>query len=247
MTNTYDPRPAAVLIAEAWRTGQQLQELPPEVRPTTLAQGYALQDAMLAQTGERMAGWKLGVGSPAAMRAAKLDRHIHRSGDTVRLPNAAPVTVEFEIAFVMGRSVAPGESLPDPLAAVERMHTTFELVLSRFVNRRAVGWPSFIGDSVGFEALVVGSDITDIKGVGESVVIEVDGKETARGLAGDELQYPVTSFGYLLEHSRARGIALKRGDVATLGAIGKPFDVTGNCDIVARYLGQELRVRIERE
>jgi 2-keto-4-pentenoate hydratase len=109
-----------------------------------------------------------------------------------------------------------------------------------------VGWPSFVGDSVGFEALVVGADITDIKGVGESVIIDVDGREAARGLTGDELQDPVTSFGYLIEHARERGVTLKRGDVATLGAIGKPFDVSGAAEIVARYAGGELRVVLAR-
>jgi 2-keto-4-pentenoate hydratase len=255
MSTAYDPAPAARMLAEAWRSGRQLQELPPEVRPATLAQGYDLQDAMLARMDGRLAGWKLGVGSRAAMRGAKLDRplvgrllasHVHGNGDRVLLPNSAPVTVEFEIAFVLGRDIAPDDALPAPLAAVERMHTTYELVLSRFVNRRAVGWPSFVGDSVGFEALVVGDDIDDIEGVGTSVEISVDGREVARGLEGEELTDPIASFGYLIDHARERGVTLKRGEVATLGAIGKPFDVSSSAEVVARYLGRELRVLIDR-
>jgi len=246
----FDPAPAADLLANAWRSGEQLKELPADVRPVSLAQGYDVQDAFIKRMGGGQ-GWKLGVGSKAAMRAAKIERplvgrvlasHFHRSGDTVVLPNAAPVTVEFEIAFILGRDIAPGETLDDPLSAVERKVVTFELVLSRFVNRRAVGWPSFVGDSVGFEALVIGEVITDMQGVARTVALEVDGTEVARGLTGDELTDPVASFGHLLEHARERGVTLQKGQIATLGAIGKPFDVTGAAVIVARYLDSELRV-----
>ncbi len=253
----YDPRIAAATIADAWKSGRQLQELPTTARPSSLAEGYDLQEAMLAANAQPIAGWKLGVGSPAGMRAGKLDRplvgrvlspRLYHSGDTVRLPNAAPVTVEFEIAFVFGRDIAPTDRISDHLEAVSEVRTTFELVLSRFVNRRAVGWPSFVGDSVGFEALVVGMpfDRARMAEVASSVVITSDGNEMARGLSGDELTDPLASLDFLIAHARERGQTLKRGEIATLGAIGKPFDVTGAAAIEARYLDAKLAVSITR-
>jgi 2-keto-4-pentenoate hydratase len=205
---------------------------------------------------EPLAGWKLGVGSRAALRATGHQRplvgrlltsHVHETGSVVRLPNASPILVEFEIAFVLGRDVSPTDSLADPLDAVSAVHVTFELVLSRFADRRSVGWPSFVGDSVGFEALVVGGAVArgDMEAVARSVVIEVDGKEVARALSGDDITEPITSFTYLMEHARERGVTLKRGEIATLGAIGKPFDLQQGGTIVARYLDSELRVRTE--
>ncbi len=254
---TYDPRVAAATLADAWKSGRQLAELPAAARPGSLAEGYDLQEAMLAANAQPIAGWKLGVGSPAGMRAGKLDRplvgrvlgpRLYRSGDIVQLPNAAPVTVEFEIAFVLGRDIAPSDRIDDPLEAVAEVRTTFELVLSRFTNRRAVGWPSFVGDSVGFEALVVGMhfDRARMAEVATSVVITVDGKEMARGLSGDDLTDPIASFNYLIAHARERGQTLKRGEIATLGAIGKPFDVTGAAAIEARYLDANLAVTLTR-
>ena len=244
----------AALLADSWRAGRQLTGLPPEMRPSTLSEGYELQDAFVRQVGHPIAGWKLGMGSRAGMRAGGLDRplagrvlshRVFRNGDTVRLPHAAPVTVEFEIAFVLGRDIAPGDKLPDPLAAVERMHTTFELVLSRFVDRRAVGWPSFTGDNVGFEALIVGDPLSDIAGVAESVVVEADGKEMARGLTRDDAVYPLSAFDHLIDHARSRGVTLKRGEIATLGAIAKPFDLAHGAHIVARYSGGVLEARTQ--
>lgn len=257
MLPLYDPNPAARMLADAWRAGRRLAELPTPIRPQSLDEGYELQDALMRQMNEPIAGWKLGVGSPAAMRGANLKRplvgrvlksHVHESGSEVRLPNAAPVTVEFEIAFVLGRDIAPADAIADPLDAVSAMRTTFELVLSRFADRRAVGWPSFVGDSVGFEALIVGPELArgDMARIPESVAIEVNGREAARGLAGDELTDPVAAFAYLRDHARERGLTLKRGEIVTLGAIGKPFELPEGGTIAARYLGTELRAVLTR-
>lgn len=255
MIQPFDSAPAAALLAAHWRTGTQLTALPPEMRPRNLSEGYDVQDRFVAETGEALAGWKLGVGSPAAMRSAGLDRpligrllasHCHRSGDTVPLPDAAPVTVEFEIAFILGRDIAPDDAPVAPLAAVVSTHPAFELVRSRFVDRRTVGWPSFAADNVGFEASILG-DAIDPYQIGEvirTVVVSVDGKEKARGLAGDELTDPVKSLGHLMAHARERGATLRQGEIVTTGAIGKPFDIPGgSVEIVATFLGSTLRVR----
>jgi 2-keto-4-pentenoate hydratase len=257
LQTAYDPAPAAALLADAWRHGKQLRELPADCRPATLQQGYDLQDSLFAAMGGPLAGWKLGVGSPAAMRAGGLDRPLvgrllqsrcWRDGETVQLSNGAPVTVEFEIALVLGRDIAPGQAPDDPMEAVAGVHTAFELVLSRFVDRRAVGWPSFAGDSVGFDAFVLGQAITlaDIDRVIETVRVEVDGVEHARGLAGDDLSYPSVALRYLFDHARERGVTLRRGEIVSAGTVAKPFDVAARgVTLTARYHGGELRAHLQ--
>lgn len=256
MNACYDPAPAAALLADAWRHGRQIKELPADCRPATLAEGYDLQDSVTAAMDDPPAGWKLGVGSPAGMRAGGLDRPLvgrllrsrcHRSGDTVRLPDAAPTTVEFEIAFVLGRDVEPGQASAQPLDAVASAHAAFELVLSRFVDRRAVGWPSFVGDSVGFGAFVLGDEVAldAIDRVIETVRIDVDGIEQAQGLSADQLSYPIVSLGHLFDHARERGVTLRRGDIVTAGAVGKPFDVAARgVMLTARYASGEVQARL---
>lgn len=48
MNEAYSTGPAASLLAAAWRSGKQLNELPAEIRPRTLCDGYAVQDDLIA-------------------------------------------------------------------------------------------------------------------------------------------------------------------------------------------------------
>jgi 2-keto-4-pentenoate hydratase len=59
MSEPFDPAPAASLLAAHWRNGTQLTELPPEIRPRTLHEGYDVQDRLIAEMGEEVSGWKL--------------------------------------------------------------------------------------------------------------------------------------------------------------------------------------------
>jgi 2-keto-4-pentenoate hydratase len=253
----FDPAAAARLLADAWRSGRLLDALPADLRPRTLAEGYDAQDALLAETGQPSAGWKLGVGSPAALRNARLARplvgrlpaaQVHADGATVWLPSRAPVTVEFEIAFVLGRDIAPHDAPPaSPMDAVAAVHAAVELVRSRFVDRRAVGWPSFAADNVGFEALVLGRDALDaqaLAAIRDSLVVSVDGAERARAVAGDDQVDPVEALGHLIDHARERGIPLARGQVVSTGTLCVPFDLPGrDCELLAEFAGRTLRLQ----
>lgn len=255
MTEGFSTGPAASLLATAWCSGKQLSELPAEMRPRTLSEGYAVQDDLIARLGERSVGWKLGLGSPQAMRRAGIERplagrilrsHLHRSGDIVLLPNRAPVTIEFEIALILARDILPGDVPIAPEDAFSEVHAAFELVLSRYVDRRAVGWPSFVADNSGFEASVVGRTIDPgrIADIVSSVSVSVDDEVRAGGLTGEELTDPFSSLAGLMAHARERSLTLRKGEIVLAGAIARPFDIAGEASIVARYLEAELRVQI---
>lgn len=257
MGSRFDPAPAGSLLAEAWRSGRQLAALPIEMRPRTLDEGYDVQDCLVDQLGGDVVGWKLGVGSPKAKREAGLARaiagrvlgaHRYRQGDTVRLASANPATVEFEVAFELARDVAPDEPPPTPAKVVASTHVAVELVLARFVDRRAVGWPSFAADDAGFAALVVGDpiDLRSIPALAASVRVGVGGKELARRVADEDLIDPLAALGEMLAHARERSIPLSRGSIIATGTLSQPFNVAGpSNDVEARYLGSALTFRTE--
>ena len=193
MQPSFDPAPAAALLADAWkRAAAKLVELSADIRPQTLAEGYDIQDRLIANLDDEVVGWKLGVGSPKAKRQAGLERAIvgrvlrsrhYRHGDTVRVTNTQPATIEFEIAFVLARDIAPDEPPVSPSTLIGATHVAVELVLARFVDRRAVGWPSFAADDAGFAALIVGDamDPARLFEIAGSISVEANGKMMAQG------------------------------------------------------------------
>ena len=66
---------AAATLAELWRSGKQATALPLELRPASVEEGYDIQDRFIAALGERVVGWKLGVGS----RKGKIDSGVGRA------------------------------------------------------------------------------------------------------------------------------------------------------------------------
>ena len=253
---------AASTLLQLWQDGRRLDAFSADLRPRTLSEGYDVQDAFIAMTGDAVAGWKLGVGSPAAMRKAGTERALigrllgsrcttvdfSAPAPIVTIAAARAVTVEFEIALVLGCDVKPGDAPGNLMDTVAAAHVGIELVLSRFVDRRTVGQPSFAADNVGFEAYLCGAQIDPhrIAEVVASVEVQLDGVCAARGLYGDEAVDPLTALGHLFDHARERGITLRRGDIVTTGAAASPFDVFADeFEISAHYLGTGFSARVK--
>ncbi len=254
MNTEFDPEAAAAILAEAWRDGTQLPHLPEPIRPQTMTEGYDVQDRLIQQMGLSTCGWKLGIGSHAQKRDLGVARSVagripsnalYRHGGLIELPNAAPVTVEFEIAYVLGRDILADEAPFPAMDAVVETRVSFELVLSRFVDRRAVGWPSFAADNGACQAVVLGDTISpsNIPALTGSLVVLVDGVEQARAVAGEDVTDPEAAFADLIAIARERGMTLPGGSIISTGTVSRPFNVAARtAEITARFLGHALTV-----
>ena len=264
MSTPFDPGPAAHLLAMATNTRRQFKELPEANRPRTLAEGYDVQDRMAREAGrsegleDSIAGWKLGFGSANAMKGAGLDRpvigrvftkRLYKEGDTIPVPVGLKAMVEIEIAFTLARDIGPADRIADPLAAIADTHIACELVLSRYIDRTKVGLPSFVADSVGFHALVVGQKL-DVNGIGTvatTATVLVDGKETTGPQTGGDTIDALWSLGQLMAHARDRGLTLRKGEIVTTGTITKPFDAPTPSTIVVKATGAGLTFSLKAE
>ncbi len=251
---------AAAYLADLWRKGRQVEALPPDLRPATLEEGYDIQDLLIELLDERVAGWKLGAASARAKAETGAGQPIigrvigsrcQQAGTIVPVPDDAPIAVEFEFAYVLGRDILPdAPPSASPLDAVAEMRVTFELVRSRFADRRVAGWPSFAADNAGFEALIVGERIDpgEMDAIARSGVVYADGEERARMLTGEDAATPLAGLADLIAIGRARNMALPRGMIVTAGTVTKPFPIRGEAEIVAEYKGDGMgfRTMIER-
>ena len=256
MTGHFDPEPAARFLADVWRGSQQIAELPSPMRPANMEQGYDIQDRLVGLLAEPVVGWKLGVGSAKLKEQSGIGRSIagrilgtrcHDPGATVRLSFMAPVTIEFEIAFVLGKDI-DHQFTGDIESAIGETRVTFELVMARFVDRRAVGWPSFAADNSGFEALVIGEKI-DARRIPEllnSLRILVDGQHRAGPARGDDVTDPYGALTDLVSIARERKMKLPMGSVISTGSASLPFAASlPKANVTASYLGKELSFTFE--
>ena len=251
MTTSFDPDPAARLLAQVWRGSKQIAELPQDVRPANIDQGYDVQDRLIDLLGVPVVGWKLGVGSARLRQQSGVGRSIagrvlktrrHEPGAAVQLSFAAPVTIEFEIAFVLGEDIDHRFS-GAARSAIAETRVTFELVMARFVDRRSVGWPSFAADDSGFEALIIGErlDERQIPELLSSLVVSVDGEERARAARGEDATDPYGALSDLISIARERKMILPKGSIISTGAASMPFAVSApKGDVSASYLGKKL-------
>jgi 2-keto-4-pentenoate hydratase len=256
MTGAFNPDPAAQLLTKVWRGSQQIAELPQAVRPADISQGYDIQDRLVQLLGQRVVGWKLGVGSAKLKQQSGIGRSIagrvlanrrYEPGATVPLSFAAPVTIEFEIAFILGKDI-DHRSGGDAKSAIAEACVTFELVMARFIDRRLVGWPSFAADDSGFEALIIGEKIDErqIPELLSSLVVSVDGQERARAATGDDATDPYGALADLFAIARERQMLLPKGSIISTGSASMPFAVSSpKADVSAFYLGKQLSFRFE--
>lgn len=256
MTGSFNPEPAAEFLAGVWRGSRQVTELPSPMRPADIGQGYDIQDSLVRHLGDRVVGWKLGVGSAKLKQQSGVGRSIagrilgsrrHDPHGHIRLSFAAPVTIEFEIAFVLGQAIDHGFN-GDIRSAIGETLVTFELVMARFIDRRTVGWPSFAADNSGFEALVVGERIDDrkIPEMLSSLVVTVDGQERARAATGDDATDPYGAFADLVAIARERNMPLPKGSIISTGSASMPFALSApKATVAGSYLGKTLSFSFE--
>ena len=249
---TFDPRPAAKLLADAWRTGQLLDVLPDGIRPNDIHEGYDVQDLLMAELGKPVVGWKLGVGSAPqkvqtgvgrAIAGRILGSHLFKHGDTIPVPATGPAIIEFEIGFILGRDIRPDESAFPVMDAVSEVCVTYEIVFSRFKDRLAAGWPSFGADNGAFHALVLGGkvDPARLAFLAQTLTVSANGEEMAGAIIGDLATDPTQSFADLIAVAKARAMLLPKGSIISTGTLSKPFPVTGAETVLrAQFLGQEL-------
>jgi 2-keto-4-pentenoate hydratase len=143
----------------------------------------------------------------------------------------------------LGHDILPDEPALPVLDAVSETRVSFELVLSRFINRRAVGWPSFAADNGACQAIVLGDTVatSEIPALVESLIVRVDREEKARAVTGDDVTDPAGALSDLAAIARERRMLLPQGSIISTGTVSRPFNIAAaSAHVGARFLGREF-------
>jgi 2-keto-4-pentenoate hydratase len=151
----------AALLAEVWRTHKRLEALPAAIRPQTLDEAHAVQDATLSRLGETAGGWKAGVDRP--IRGAVPASRLLKSPASLQATHMHRRVVEGELAFLLRHDMPPAarDYTRDEVAEAVSLCAAIEVVDSRYENQAAQPELDRTADLLGNGALVCGEPLHD--------------------------------------------------------------------------------------
>jgi 2-keto-4-pentenoate hydratase len=243
---------AAALL---WRTRieqRRIEALPDHLRPGTLAEGYAVQDAMVAVAAQPVSGWKIAATSKAGQEhigvTEPLAGRLFQSftlPDGARLP-AAPLhmaVIEAEFAFRMGRDLPPQGAAygqAEACDAVAALHLAIEIPDARFERFAEIGPAQIVADDAFASWFVLGAQVHDWRRLdlpAQPVRALKNGMLFREGAGANALGDPRIALTWIANHLSQRGIGLKEGDIITTGTCNTPATIGAGDRMVAEFIG----------
>lgn len=231
--------PAAIeqavdLLIAARGDHRRLEAFPPECRPATFEDGYAIQQAFAAAWGAPVAGYKIGCTSEEAQKYLNSPGPFPgRVFGPVLLKSPAKAAakafhrlgIEPEFGFTMARDL-PARPAPysrdEVAAAVAALHPAIEIVDGRWLDWLKVGIASIVADNGANGALVLGPGVADWRGIDlpkAKATLYFGDKKIADGTGAAVLGNPLDALVWLANDLSRRGFGLKAGDAVTTGTV----------------------------
>jgi 2-keto-4-pentenoate hydratase len=216
---------AANILLDARRTNTPIADLPADLQPTTLEEGYLVQDMMAIAYGE-IGGWKVGAPTPEATPIfAPMPRNwISASGSTLAEQTARYRGLEAEVAFLLGEDLPPRTTpytREEVVSAIASCHPVIEVLESGLIDPTAATRFSMIADLQMHGGFIYGPACPEWKTIDfttEDVTLAVDSivrvERTGSNTSGDFLKL----LPWLANEGAARTGGLKAGQWITTGS-----------------------------
>jgi 2-keto-4-pentenoate hydratase len=234
-------RRASDLLWEHWSLGRRLAALPPELRPATRADGYAIQAELDRRSGAPLFGWKIAATSTAGQQHIGVDgplagrilrERAFASGATVPFGANHMRVAEAEFAFRMGRDLPPRDddySVDDIVDAVGTLHPAIEIPDSRYDDFTIVGAAQLIADNACAHYFVLGDAAPDtwrsVDLASHQVTGAVNDGPARVGVGANVLGDPRAALAWLANELSRLGITLRAGEIVTTGTCLVPLAI----------------------
>lgn len=245
-----EARRAAALLLAARADCRPLASLPPACRPKDAAEGYAVQDALVAAMGGHVAGYKIGATSQKAqsyletdgpfsgqvLEANLLDSPQHLAAASYNLR-----VIEPEFAFRLASDLpsrAQGYEEAGVAAAVEAVYPAIELVTSGLADWNHQGVASLIADNGVNGALILGAPSVDWRDLdigAQRVTVRINGEDGGEGYGANAMGHPLTALTWLANHLSRRDRGLVAGQVVTTGVVTRFYELNAGDRVEADF------------
>lgn len=233
---------AARQLVEARSTGAVFTRLRADHELQSIADAYAVQDAVAALVGP-IGGWKIASSAlpEPALFAPIFASMVFAHPASIPAEKFHMIGVEAEVAFRLGRDL-PINALPRTRAAamqaVASVRPAIEIVDSRFVDFRAVSPLAVLADNQLSGALVVGNAIDGLPNLRSPGFAMYGDGQLLGAPQHNPMGEPLDLLMQLAAHCAQRGCPLKEGMIIT----------TGSCSGVAFIKpGASVEVRLQEQ
>jgi len=241
---TFNANQAGELLARARRSGTRIL-LPEPLRPRSVEDAYAIQDAIGRSLGVGIApapGWKVGAPDAHTEPTAAPIYEVIQGPARISAARLNSLGVETEIAAVFGHGL-PARSAPygadEVMDAISELRVVIEVCDSRLQDGATASDYTKLADHQVNFALVVGDAIAPYRHIDFRTVTArtiVNGTLLKEGVGCHAVGNPLMLLPWLADHARARG-GLAAGAVVTTGAWLGMHHVEPGSTVVAEFPG----------
>lgn len=241
---------AAADLLALWQQRMRCDGLAAACRPTSRAEGYAVQQAMATKQSHALFGWKIAATSVEGQRhiavngplAGRLytDR-VLREGARVPLDNNLMRVAEIEFAFRFARTLLPRDSaysVAEVLDAVACVHPSIEVPDSRYNDFVSAGEAQLIADNACANWFVLGPRADDWQGfdyLNQAVEVRLNGDAVEPGFGRNVLGDPRVALTWLVNELSSLGMGCEAGQVVTTGTCRVPVTVQPGDKVAADF------------
>jgi 2-keto-4-pentenoate hydratase len=213
---------AAQMLSESRRLRQPLDALPEALRPVTLDDAHAIQEATALHLTESIGGWKVSAMPDGRVaRGALLRSRLYRSGSRIEAAAVPLLGVEAEIAFRFERSLPARERQYDydEVAAAVTALPAIEVVDSRFRGYPNAPLLDRIADCMSNGAFVHGAQRADWRDFDLATIdveLTIDERNVVHRAGGHPTKDPLLPAVALVNDLRT-GMGVRAGQIVTTG------------------------------
>lgn len=230
----FDADATLAFLTELRAAPRAIAQWPAEHLPPDERSAYQIQERLIAQTGQKIVGWKVGLTSPAIRAQTGLSEPIygpvlapnrHETPYNAAAKSYGRLGIELEIALFLGADL-PASGAPYDMAsvapAVEAAATSFELIDDRAADYTRLDARRLIVDGSWQAGVVLGKRIPMSQqpnlAAGTGVLV-VDGKEIASAAANAGMGHCFNVLAWLANRLAKDGKPLTRGMLVMTGSI----------------------------
>jgi 2-keto-4-pentenoate hydratase len=234
---------AGSLLAEAWMSSTQIEQLSDDLFPRSIEEATQIQDVMADAIEDKVAGWKV-AGRPGPLLGRVFEAHVYQAPVDLPVNRYHNLLMECEVGFRMTADL-PARAAPygeDEVLDSAIATCNLELVDTRFINGKHIPENDrhvlqICADNAAHAALVVGPDIPDWRAVDLTsidVVARIDGGEALAKNSGG-IERPEVTLVWLANTLSDRGIGLSEGQYITTGSLTHPSALRRGNQVTAAF------------